>query len=91
MVTAGLQTASVAYCQRKIQLSGFSAHPDGWPSQLIRISRVLLCLCKQTRTVDKAVGVEALPTAKEYDRFWNVVHSLLTGIVRLVGPAGRYY
>ena len=37
-----LQTANVAYFQRKIQLSGFSAYPDGWPSQLIRISGVLL-------------------------------------------------
>ena len=25
-----------------IQLSGFSAYPDGWPSQLTRISGVLL-------------------------------------------------
>jgi len=91
MVTVGLQTANIAYFQRKIQLSVFSAHPDGSPSQLIRISRVLLCLCKQSRPVDKAVGVEALPTAIEYDRFWNVVPSLLTGIVPLVGPAGRYY
>jgi len=37
-----LQTANVAYFQRKFQLSGFSAHPDGSPSQLIRISGVLL-------------------------------------------------
>jgi len=37
-----LQTTNVAYFQRKIQLSGFSAHPDGSPSQLIRISGVLL-------------------------------------------------
>jgi len=39
---AELQTANVAYCQRKIQLSVFSAYPDGSPSQLIRISGVLL-------------------------------------------------
>ena len=32
-----LQTVHVAYFQRKIQLSGFSAHPNGSPSQLIRI------------------------------------------------------
>jgi hypothetical protein len=32
-----LQTAKVAYFQRKIQLSGFSAYPDSSPSQLIRI------------------------------------------------------
>ena len=37
-----LQTAIVVCFQRKIQLSGFSAYPDGSPSQLIRISGVLL-------------------------------------------------
>jgi len=36
------KTASVAYFQKKIKLSGFSAYPDGPPSQLIRISGVLL-------------------------------------------------
>jgi hypothetical protein len=36
------QTANVAYFQRKIRLSGFSAYPDGSPSQLILISGVLL-------------------------------------------------
>jgi hypothetical protein len=41
-VTAKLQTAGVAYFQRKIQLSGFSAHPDGSSSHLIWISGVLL-------------------------------------------------
>jgi len=38
------QTTNVAYFQRKIQLSGFCAYPDGSPSQLIRISGVLLYL-----------------------------------------------
>jgi len=37
-----LQTTNVDYLQRKIQLSGFSAYPDGPSSQLIRISGVLL-------------------------------------------------
>jgi hypothetical protein len=37
-----LQTVNVAYLQGKIQLSGFSAYPDGSPSQFIRTSRVLL-------------------------------------------------
>jgi hypothetical protein len=37
-VTAELQTTNVAYFTRKIQLSGFSAHPDGSLSQLIQIS-----------------------------------------------------
>jgi hypothetical protein len=37
-----MQTANVVYIQRKIQLSGFSAYPDGSPSQLIRINGVLL-------------------------------------------------
>jgi hypothetical protein len=32
-LTAELQTANVAYFQRKIILSGFSVHPDGSPSQ----------------------------------------------------------
>jgi hypothetical protein len=34
--------ANVAYIQRKIQLSRFSAYLDGLPSQLIYISGVLL-------------------------------------------------
>jgi len=42
IVTAKLQTTKVAYFQRKIQLSRFSAYPDGSPSQLIQISAVLL-------------------------------------------------
>jgi len=37
-----LQTTNVAYFQRKIQLSGFSAYANGSPSKLIRISGVLL-------------------------------------------------
>jgi len=41
-VTAELQTANVAYCQRQIKLPGFSAYPDGSPSQLIRINGVLV-------------------------------------------------
>jgi hypothetical protein len=35
-----IQTANLTYFQRKIQLSGVSAYPDGSPSQLIRISGV---------------------------------------------------
>jgi len=42
IVTAEIQTANVAYFLKKNQLSGFSACPDGWQSQLIRISGVLL-------------------------------------------------
>ena len=38
-----LQTATVAYLQWKIQLSVFSAYQDSSPSQLIRVSEVLLC------------------------------------------------
>jgi len=37
-----LQTVNVAYFKRKIQFTGFSAYPDGLPSQLIWISGVLL-------------------------------------------------
>jgi len=37
-----LQTADVASFPRKIQLSRFSAYPVGPPSQLTRISGVLL-------------------------------------------------
>jgi hypothetical protein len=44
MVTAELQTANVFHFQRTIRLSGFSAYPDGSPSQLIRVSGVLLHL-----------------------------------------------
>jgi len=42
ITTAEIQTANVAYFQRKIQLSGFSSYPVGSPLQLIRISEVLL-------------------------------------------------
>ena len=41
MVTAEIQTANIAYFQRKIQLSGFSAYQDGSPPQF-RISGVVL-------------------------------------------------
>jgi hypothetical protein len=41
-LTAEFQTANVAYLQIKVQLSGFSAYPDFSPSQLFRISGVLL-------------------------------------------------
>jgi len=41
---AELQTADVAYSQRKIQLSGLSAYPDGSPTQIILISEVPLYL-----------------------------------------------
>jgi len=34
ILTAELQTAKVNYIRRKIQLSGFSAYPEGSPSQL---------------------------------------------------------
>ena len=44
LVTAELQDANVDYFQGKIQLSGFSPCPGGSPSQLIRISGVLLCM-----------------------------------------------
>ena len=39
-----LQTAPVAYFQRKIQLSIFSAYPIASPSQLVWLSAVLLYL-----------------------------------------------
>jgi len=42
IVTTDHQTNNVAYFQRKIQLSGFSAYPNGSPTQLIQISGVLL-------------------------------------------------
>ena len=42
ILTAELQTVNVRFFQRKIQLSGFSAYPDGSPAQLIRMSGVLL-------------------------------------------------
>ena len=43
-MTAELQTANAARFQRKIQLPGFSAYPDGSTFQLIRVSGVLLYL-----------------------------------------------
>jgi len=42
IVTPDLQIANVACFQRKIQLPGFPAYPDGSPSQLIRISGVMI-------------------------------------------------
>ena len=38
---------------KKNRLSGFSAYPDGWPSQLIRLNGVLLfyVFCVSLRTV----------------------------------------
>jgi len=45
---AELKTTNVAHFQRKPQLSGISAYPDGAQSQLIRVSGVLLsCEDKQ--------------------------------------------
>ena len=44
IVIVELQTASVAYFKRKIQLSRFSAYLDGLPSELIWVSGVLLYL-----------------------------------------------
>jgi hypothetical protein len=41
-VTAELQTANIAYFKRKSQLSKYSTNPDVFPSQLFRISAVLL-------------------------------------------------
>jgi len=58
MVTAKLQTAIVAYFQSKIKLSGFSACPDGSPSQLNQISGVLLHLkspCLKTLTCHSCI------------------------------------
>ena len=43
-MTAELQTANVAYFQRKIRLSGCSLYPEGSPSQLVRMSGVLSVL-----------------------------------------------
>jgi hypothetical protein len=42
IVTAEIQTANVAYFQKRIQLPGFSAYPDGSPSQLIQVGGILL-------------------------------------------------
>jgi hypothetical protein len=42
MVTAELQADNAIYFQRKIQLPGFSAYPDGSPSPLILIGAFLL-------------------------------------------------
>ena len=48
-VNSNLQTANVAFFQRKIQLSRFSAYPDGSSSQLICISgAILVCIRLQT-------------------------------------------
>jgi hypothetical protein len=40
-VNSNLQTANVAYFQTKIQLTRFSAYPNGSPSQLFCISAAL--------------------------------------------------
>jgi len=41
-----LQTTNVACFQRKIQLPGFSVHPNGSSFQLIRISGVVMYMRK---------------------------------------------
>jgi hypothetical protein len=48
-----LQTANVTYFPRKLQLSGLSANPKASPSQMLRISRVLLYLYLQLQAVQK--------------------------------------
>jgi hypothetical protein len=49
-VTAEIKTANVAYFERKIKLFGYSAYPDGSPSQSIRIywSSIVLVSCKKS-------------------------------------------
>jgi len=46
-----LQTAIVAFVKRTIQLSRFCAYLDGWPSQLIKISGILLYFKRLCRCV----------------------------------------
>jgi hypothetical protein len=50
-----LHTANVAYFLRKIQLSGFYAYPDGSPTQLIRLSGVLLYCVRAVQCTDCTV------------------------------------
>ena len=40
-----MQAANAACFQRRIQLSGLSAYPDGWPSRLIRFGGVVSYFC----------------------------------------------
>ena len=54
-----LQTASFACFPRKIQLSGFSACPDGSPSQLIRISGIVLYTETEISELRNVRGSEA--------------------------------
>ena len=61
IVTAEIQTASAVYIQRKIQLSGFSAYSDVSPSQLIRISGVVLYVASEGKyTKIKMMGIRVV-------------------------------
>ena len=78
VVTAELQTANVAYFQRKIQLSGFFfAYPDGSPSQLIPISGVLLYVPSFGGTLQFSVAVKPrVHTISTKTRCWPLLDKL---------------
>ena len=77
LVTAELQTANVAYFQRKIQLSGFFFFASGSPSQLILISGVLLYVRSFRGTLQFSVAVKPrVHTLNTKTRFWPLLDKL---------------
>ena len=74
IVTAELRTVNVAYFQIKIQLSRFSAYPQGSPPELIRISGVPLYRRPKSRFpmyVTTRNNLAAAPFKNPFDRQHN--------------------
>ena len=88
-VNVELQTANVACFQRKIQFSGLSAYSDVSPSQLIRISGVVLLYLNKRAVqaqwaVNEAVHVLIVTQEQSYglDRKGHVALSAGTPCTR---------
>ena len=74
---AGLQTANVAYFQRKIQLSEFSAYSNGSPFQLITINEVLVYVRLFGGTLQFSVTVKPrVNTISTKTRCWPLLNKL---------------
>ena len=70
-----LQTANVAYFQRKIQLSEFSAYPDGSSSELSRISGVLLYEKIKFQILVQSNPNISSRTLRERESLWTEISS----------------
>jgi len=77
-----LITANVTYFQRKIQLSLFSAYPDGSSSQLIRICGVLLHF--QSAALNQAILQLSFPIHTTFITFFR------TGFMSMLHVLAKY-